>query len=369
MENEAAPPEPLRTVELAGAPRAMGEAFGEQFREEIQDFARLRMECLLAHVRKHDPERDISREDVLALAGRTATAHEQFCPPIWEEFRGIGRGADLAVEELLIENGLTDFRDFVLFQNPSLRGGPAGHLGECTAFLVPGRLADGHPIVGQTWDMDAAAQRFLVVVHRKAADAPETLGLTTAGCLCLIGMNSEGVAVGNTNLVPTDARVGVNYLFTITNALRCRSADEAADAIEATPRLSGHNFYVADPQQAINVETTAQQSVRTVVEEEVFVHANHHLAESLKPLEFSQQSLANSRQRHDGLAAGFTALQPPITADACWQQLAHVVQTTDKATGVATCATVVLSPAARTLHGCAGAPRPTNRQSLQIGGA
>ena len=366
MNSEAAPPEPLRTVELAGAPKAMGEAFGEQFRQEIQDFARLRMESLLAHVRKHDPERDISRQDVLALAGRTAAAHEQFCPPIWEEFCGIARGADLTVEELLIENGLTDFRDFVLFQNPAFEGEPPGHLGECTAFLVPGRLADGHPIVGQTWDMDATAQRFLVVVHRKPDDAPETLGLTTAGCLCLIGMNSEGVAVGNTNLVPTDARVGVNYLFTITHALRCRSADEAAGSIEATPRLSGHNFYVADAHEAINVETTARRAERTVVERKVFVHANHHLAESLKPLQFPRQSLASSQRRQERLAADLTRLQAPITPDACWSQLANVVQISGEHSAVATCATVVLCPAARTLHVCAGGPRPTNRQSLQI---
>jgi predicted choloylglycine hydrolase len=354
----------IRTVELAGTPRAMGESFGERFRDDIRRFTESRIGHLAASVRQHDRERSLSREAILAIAGRTVDAHRSFCPPIWEEFAAIARAAGLTIEELLIGNGLTDFRDFAL-----LAATPE-HTGECTAFLVPAAVTDGgHPIVGQTWDMNADARDFLAFVHRKPDDAPETLGLTTTGCLCLIGMNSEGVAVGNTNLVPTDVRVGVNYLFTITHALRCTSAQEAADAIEATPRLSGHNYYAADATLAINLEATAQQACRTVVDREVFVHANHYLAESLQSLAFRSGS-ANSQWRQERLTANFQRVQAPLAMADCWNQLTTATQADvpadRQAAGAATVAAVVQCPATRTLYVCEGPPREGEYEVLTL---
>ena len=358
----------MRGVELSGSARAMGEGFGEAFADDIRRFTHGRIDRLAEFVAKYDPGRSLSRDDMLGLAGGTVEAHQRLCPAIWEEFEGIARAANLSVAELLIGNGFTDFRDFVLLQNPALRGQVTEGLGECTAFLAPAGVADGHPIVGQTWDMNAHARDFLVLVRRRPDDAPATLGLTTVGCLCLIGMNSEGVSVGNTNVVPTDARLGVNYLFTITNALRCRSAEAAADAIEATPRLSGHNYYVADTRQAINLETTATRCCRTVVEREVFVHANHYVDPSLKALEFARQDLTNSQGRHARLAANFVEQASPLSVETCWAQFADVVQggPDTPPSGVATLATVVQCPATHTLHVCAGGPTPGNVELLMV---
>ena len=361
----------LRTVELAGSRRAMGEAFGEQFRDDVRGLTDARIAALLAFVHRHSPGRALSREQALAIAGRTAEAHRRFDPPVWEEFHGIARGAGLTIEELLIGNGFTDFRDFALFESGAPDEPVDDHLGECTAFLVPGVRADGHPIVGQTWDMNFDARHYLVVVRRKPDDAPETLGLTTTGCLCLIGMNAEGVSVGNTNLVPTDSRVGVNYLFTITRALGCASAAEAAAAIEATPRLSGHNYYVADERKAINIEATARRSERTVVDREPFVHANHHLVESLKPLEFDGQDLSSSLRRQAGLERAFAELDGSVSMDDCWQALGGITQGDDAIanpdyTGTATLATVVQCPARRLLHVCAGGPRTGRKQVFTL---
>lgn len=369
MNNEDQPA--LRTIEIAGPPRSMGECFGEEFADQIRQFAGFRMDRLAEFVHKHDPERGLSREDVLALAGQTVEAHGQFSPAIWAEFCGIARGAGLSVEELLIGNGFTDFRDFVLFDSEALRGGPVEPPGECTAFLVPAECADGAPIVGQTWDMDAEAREFLVLVHRKPDDAPETLGLTTVGCLCLIGLNSEGVAVGNTNLMPVDCGVGVNYLFTITEALGCASAAEAADAVESARRLSGHDFYMADERTAVNVETTARRSYRTAVRGEAFVHANHYLADDLKPLEFPGADLSNSQWRHERLASDLGGLPVPITMENCWERLSGITQGEGGAcpggsAAVATCAAVVMCPGTRTLYVCAGGPTADNREVLTL---
>jgi len=346
----------------------MGEGFGEQFAADIRTFTHGRIDRLAEFVAKYDPKRNLSRDDMLGLVGRTVEAHQRLCPAVWEEFEGIARAAGLSVEELLIGNGFTDFRDFVLFQDAGFRGRVSEHMGECSAFLAPAELADGHPIVGQTWDMNAHAREFLVIVRRRPDDAPATLGLTTVGCLCLIAMNSEGVAVGNTNLMPTDACVGVNYLFTITNALRCRSAREAADAIEATPRLSGHNFYVADAHEAINLETTASRCCRTVVSGEVFVHTNHYLDASLKAVEFGGRDMTNTCGRHARLGANFASQAGSLSVETCWAQLADVVQggPDTPPSGVATLATIVVQPATRTIHVCAGGAMSENDQALML---
>ena len=219
--------------------------------------------------------------------------------------------------------------------------------------------------------MNADAAEFLVIVHRKPDDWPETLGLTTVGCLCLIGMNSEGVSVGNTNLVPTDVRAGVNYLFTITNALRRSSAEEAAAAVEAAPRLSGHNYYAADERTIINIETTARQARRTVVENEMFIHANHYLDEGLKSLQLGGQDLRNSNWRQDTLAGRLEEAGTPVTMDTAWEQLAHVTQEKVEVGNVtkrggATLATVVQCPARRALYICAGGPDTGDRQVLAL---
>ncbi len=364
----------VRKFQVAGPPAAMGEAFGEQFRDETRQLTERRIAHLIEFVADHAPGRRLSRRQAVALAGRTLQAHRAYDADVWAEFEGIARGAALPVEELLIGNGYTDVRDYALAQT----GGPAAAPqtpGECTAFLVPGQLADGGaPIVGQTWDMDPDARAFLVLVRRRPAGAPETLGLTTAGCLCLIGMNGEGVAVGNTNLVASDARPGVNYLFTITRALRCGSAAAAAEAIEAAPRLSGHNYYAAGGASAINVEASAARHERTEVSGGVFVHANHFRSASLRALEMNG-GLANSRWRQRRLEQDFAALSPPISAEAAWAQLADdtrgegAVCNEDYAGRfgkAATLATVVQCPARGQLHLCEGGARLGTREVLRL---
>jgi len=365
----------IRTVELAGPPAKMGEAFGEQFRDEIRAFTEIRTDRLARFVREFDPTRTVSREQILEATRLVVTPHSTYDPHIWDEFCGIARAAELTLEELLICNGLTDLRDFVLCRDTDAGRPTDEHLGECSAFLVPAERAAGRPIVGQTWDMHPDALDYIVMVRRRPPDAPETLALTTVGCLCLIGMNSEGVSVGNTNLIPIDARPGVNYLFTITRALKCASAEEAAEAIEITPRLSGHNYVVADARTAVNVEASATRTRRTVVEQDVFCHTNHYLDPELRRIELPAQDLRNSQWRQERLTANFRSLSGAIDMDDCWAQLSdatrgHGAVCNEDREGVyapfSTVATVVQQPGAGTLYVCAGGARLGRKQVLGL---
>ncbi|MCG3178421.1 MAG: hypothetical protein BIFFINMI_00748 [Phycisphaerae bacterium] len=363
----------LREIELTGPPARMGEAFGEAFRDDIRAFTRIRFDRLAKFVADNGG-RGISRSQIVALAAGALGAHRSYDADLWAEFAGIARGAGLDVEELLVCNGLTDLRDLALMDR---RGAAGDDPDECSMFMVPAELSGetGLPLCGQTWDMHFEAMDYMALVRRRPDNAPATLSLTTVGCLCLIGQNSEGVAVGNTNLVPTDPAPGVNYLFTITRALRAGDAAEAADLIQATPRLSGHNFYAVDARSAVNIETTATRCVRTPVGGAVFTHTNHYLSEELRPLEFTDRAMANTRWRQETLTCALAALAPPIRLADAWDRLARVTQGPGgacAAAGVsagpdsATVAAIAQCPGAGRMWLCIGPPTPGNRREFTL---
>lgn len=365
----------LRIVELSGKRRKMGRAFGEEFREDIHRFTEIRIGLLARFVKTQDAHRDVSRDHAVAMARKTLEAHREYEPNIWEEFCGIAEGAGLKEEELIVCNGLTDLRDYVLFENRARDERSEFDDGECSTFLVPADVTGAAPIVGQTWDMHADAIDYIVVVRRKPDDAPETLALTTVGCLCLIGMNSEGVTVGNNNLVATDARVGVNYLFTITKALQCRTANDAAGSIESTLRLGAHNYYMADAKEVINMECTATRLHRDRIEGKAFTHTNHFLVESLKEYELPGQNSGGSIFRNTQLSANFAALQGPVTMEDGWAQLSDDTREQGaicnedyegKYSGFATVATVVQCPGEHQFWICAGGAKSGKRLELTV---
>ncbi|MAE67957.1 MAG: hypothetical protein CMJ18_27195 [Phycisphaeraceae bacterium] len=358
----------LRFIAVSGTPARMGESFGEQFREQIHGFFEARMNRLERVVKQYQPDRIFSRDAVLETARGAIDAHRRYDAPIWAEFEGIARGSGLDLDRLLVTNGLTDIQDLVV-QQEQATGAASADVDECTALLVPPDADGGRALIAQTWDMHDDAREFLVVVRRKADDRPETMCLTTTGCLCLIGVNSERVAVGNTNLVPTDARVGVNYLFTITRALACRSAAEAADTVIATPRMSGHNFHIADGTRVINLECTATRVARTDVSRP-FPHANHYLNADLAKHEY-QRDAGNSTWRQDEMCRLVEDRDGPVSMEVCWDHLSRTAQQFVPAesrpdTAVATVATVVIAPASGRMDVCEGVAADDNRHQLKL---
>lgn len=370
----------LRYLSVAGAPSRIGEAQGEAYRDEIHDFVSRRIAHLIDFVRKYDPGRRLQEDEVILHGRRLIEAHRGYDAALWEEFLGIARGARISEERLLIGNGLTDIRDLVLMEGlggskerpARARGADSGG---CTSFGATPEATGGASIVGQTWDMHPDARHFLLVVRREPDDGPSTLSLTTVGCLSLSGVNSEGVAVCNSNLVPTDAREGINYLFTISRALRAGRAEDAADLVEGTRRLSGHDFMIADPCSVVDLETTGTLSRRTTPSEGVRVHSNHYLDEHLRGRAFDGIDTSSSRWRRERLDAAFRSATRPIDRDLCWELLSDstrgdgAVCNEDYAGefgDVATAATTVIETDTGTLTACSGGGRLGNRQEFHI---
>ncbi|MDX9979821.1 MAG: C45 family peptidase [Lentisphaeria bacterium] len=356
----------LPIIELAGSPERMGETFGEQCREEIRELYVVRLEAAIRFAAGKG--RVFRPEQVLGIARQCLEPTAAYDPVGYREFLGIARGASLAPEQLYAMQGLTDLRDVLGF------GPPPDGVG-CSSFVVAGdRAAGGQLLLGQTWDLQTDNMPFVRLVHRRPDDTPETWCLTLSGCLTLIGINAAGIAVGNTNLQTTDARVGVQYLTVLHRALRSRSLAEAVDSICQAPRAGAHYYYAAGPDGvAFGLECSARQAVRFEVASGIFVHCNHALSPEIAALEATPPG-SSSSHRQGRLRELLDTHPGPLGVDDLKRLLAdheggpgRCICRHDR-DGVSTNATVILSPSTREIHACRAQPHLGEWATRQVGG-
>ena len=338
-------------IDLEGEPYDMGYSFGQQTEEGTHGLAEER--CRLSEKRASEAGRRVSYEDMMRLAAACLTIQKRALPDVHREFMGIADGARIPPEELLIGNGYTDFRDALVV-------GTASGLG-CTSFVATRpATGDGNTYAGQTWDMDASAERFVLAVRRKPRGKPRTISLTTAGCLSLIGMNEVGLTVGNNNLEPRDARPGAIYLAMIHDALGRRTLDEARSAVLDAPRASGHHYYLADENGRVaGIETTAERHAELEPNGGIYVHANHFEAEELQPLAQAppgENTLHRRRRMEELLSQASGQIGPEMLqeflADGEGGEELSICRHGD----VRTCAAAVMCPQTRALWFCLGPP-------------
>jgi len=344
----------VQVIELTGSPRQMGRAHGEQFRSEIHEFAERRLDACVAQAESAGWAD--ARDRVLAFCASVLPAQERFSSAVHEEFCGIAEGADIDPPLLMICNGLTDIID--VFRSP-----PEGGIG-CTAWLVaPDATEDGKALAGQTWDMHAWAEPFVVAFRRVPDDGPRSLTLTTTGCLSLIGLNEAGIAVGNTNLSPTDARSGVMYLAIIHQALAQSSLAAAVNTVTAADRMSGHNYYLAGPNgEIVDVETTARRSEVITPAGAFYAHANHYLMGELADLQ-SELPNRSTLYRLERMGQLLHERAGEITPDSMIEAMSDEdgeedcrICRSDPSDVAATCAAAVMSPQSGEMWATRGLP-------------
>lgn len=356
----------LDVIELAGTPRHMGEAFGEVCRTQAHELYERRLHAAIAYARVH-AQREFDDQRVLELARQCLPISERYDPVGFEEFLGIARGANLAAEQLFVTQGLTDLRDVLAFSDvadPAAAMVPEDPDAEgCSAFIVaPDRARDGHLLAGQTWDLATDNMPYVRLVHRRPDDAPETVSLTLTGCLTLIGLNSEGVAVGNTNLRTRDARLGLQYLSILHRALRCRTLDEAVPTIADAPRSAAHFYYLAEAGRAVGLECSAARCERFDVDRGVFVHCNHALTDTIAAIEApiaSDSTAFRQRQLSDLLESHKASIDVKDVTAAMSDRTGGDQAVCRYRTGpfdISTNAAVVMSPADGEMHACRAQP-------------
>ena len=350
----------VQIVHLSGTPYQMGLAHGRLLKDEIHAFYRTR----LAHSIAEAAEVGVIHTEVSILAtARQHLAHfERDLPQVWAEFAGIAQGADMDPAQLYVTNGQTDLVDHLRIP----RSAAAGDRG-CTAILVGGgRSSTGHALLAQTWDMHPDAQQFVRVFHRRPQaekgerPLPESLVLSTAGCLSLTGISASGVGMGANDLKPDDARDGLMYLALIHHALAQPDLDSAVAGVRDARRASGHNYLFAGDRRVVNLETTAAEHELYASEDGVFSHGNHYLTPRFAVRD--QLNLADSTSpsrcaRVETLLAAKG--DAPISPADLWAYLSNRQDGENSICRfdhpeTTTCAAVVLSPATGEMWATAG---------------
>ena len=344
----------LPIIELTGSATAMGEAFGEQCRADIHELYAIRMSAAIRFAAAHG--RTLAREYVLGICRDCVLLSKAYDALGYAEFAGIARGAGISPEQCYALQGLTDLRDLLAFASP-----PDGF--GCSSFIVaPERAAAGQLLLGQNWDLQTDNMPYVRLVHRRPEDAPETWSLTLTGCLTLIGVSSEGIAVGNTNLVTRDAKPGVQYLTVLHRALRSRSFTEAVESIRGAPRSGAHYYYLGGPHgQAVGLECSAGQDAAFEVSSGTFVHCNHALSDAVASLEV--QAPGVSTLHRQGRLEELLAAHDGEIAIADLKRFLSDHEGGDRrcicrhdCEGISTNASVILSPGTFEIHACCSQP-------------
>ena len=342
----------LPVVELKGGFKQMGQQFGEASRTEINELYEIRMQAALDHAK--DRGRIYSEEEALALAAGNLSIVQEYDAEIYEETLGIAEGSGLSLAQIFILQGLTDFRDYLSW------GRIADGFG-CTAIgIAPEKASTNSLLMAQNWDLGTSNMKYVCMVKRSPDQGPKSCSLTVFGGLCMVGMNSEGIAVGTTNIKTTDSRPGVHYLNILHKTMKCKTFDEAERAITHAPR-SGAHFYMLGNQKGNfkGYECTALKHAEMLLTNGVFSHCNHILA---PPLQFLQAedmgpSTCQRQKRIDQLLKreefSVDSIKE-ILSDHDGDQLA--ICRHDVGQGISTNATVIMDPQNAVIHACRSYP-------------
>ena len=289
----------MELLAFSGSPYAMGLAFGSRCRDEIQKLYRARLHNAVLEAEVYGG-RTVTEAELLKVARRSLSLAESYHPDGCRELEGIARGSELSLPQIWAMNALTDLRDFAAFA-PELRmGSDRAPDGEgCSSIVVSSSHSkSARTLLGQTWDLRTDNMPFVRMLRRRPEKGPETLVITTVGCLSLIGLNDEGLTLGTTNLRTIDTRVGVGYLDVIHRALASTSFEAARAAIVEAPRMGGHYYYLADRSGRISTfECSAERVFEVEVSTGFRVQCNHATAPEIRALEPPGTPLMSTHHR------------------------------------------------------------------------
>lgn len=193
---------------------------------------------------------------------------------VYDEILGIAEGSGIPEEQIIKLNVPAYFMGSSLQQ-------------ECSMLLARGKATLDHKTyVIKNRDMSVYIEQALI--HRTYPDGRKIAEISGAGTATYpaCGMNSFGLGVTNTGfwskkVSPAVERAGKGHIFLNAHNLleNCRTAREALEEIERTPRLNGLNVIVADPEEAFLIEMTKDDCIITPDDGSgILYHTNHYTA-------------------------------------------------------------------------------------------
>ncbi len=347
----------LEVIEVSGEPIDLGRQQGEAVRSRIQDFVEMRFDAVDQYLAERgSPAR---RDEVIAVAQKCFEVYRHWDPVGLEEQQGIAEGADVDALRLYAATNMTDMRDIVLLHASS--GPPLAKLDDegCSSVLVPRSWTQsGKALVGQTWDLNPQDLDFVIAVHRRPNDQPQTWAITCTGCLTITGLNEAGVAVGTTNIKTYGAEPGVGYLGILHRAIRSQSASEASELVRTAPHAGAHSYWIADADEQAEWEASPNGQYMRRATEKPVARTNHCLSaphiqiEGETPSSSSTRRLTRIGELLDKGNVTVESLQS-LFSDR-HDGLDSINRYPEDEQGTATNAVLIADPSTRTLWACRG---------------
>ncbi|HHO55050.1 MAG TPA: hypothetical protein ENK21_01570 [Trueperaceae bacterium] len=122
------------------------------------------------------------------------------------------------------------------------------------------------------------------------------------GCLGMIGLNSEGIAIGINNLSSTNGKIGVTWPFIVRDVLEQSSLPSALNSITRANLAGAHNYLIMDSHSnGYNIEAMPDKAIITKLETDAVIHTNHCLISETKKLERerTEESIESSTNRYN----------------------------------------------------------------------
>ena len=262
-----------------------GQMHGENFRPGIKELFELRRELMLAK----NPKLKLKLKE-LALEQFAAT--EKFSPALAHELSGMAKGAGLELEDLVVLNNYTDFRDIQLPDEG------------CSTIHIQN---NSQAISGQTWDMHGSAKKYLclIKVPSSADTSRQSLVLSLVGCLGLMGHNDKRLMIGVNNINTLDARSGIIWPALVRKVLEKENLQEAREILTSAQVTSGHNYLISSPEGGEHWEITPTKKIMVagakLSEKKSVFHTNHCLAPETMAIEDQSSQSSTTHVRYTSI--------------------------------------------------------------------
>ena len=161
---------PIITYDKDKTPQEWGQAHGEEFSRAIKELFEIRKGLMLE-------KNPALKRELKPLALEQWEATKKWAPYLSPELLGIAEGSGLELEDIVLLNNYTDFRDIALPDEG------------CSTIHV--QSDKGHSS-GQTWDMHGSAKNYLSLIKVPSTkDTPESVVFSLVGCVGMMGVNFD----------------------------------------------------------------------------------------------------------------------------------------------------------------------------------
>jgi isopenicillin-N N-acyltransferase-like protein len=284
----------LTTITLTGSPRERGYQHGKTLKDGIHRFYEVWMKLL----KKESPFK-LTETALLTFAKKSEPFIRQYAPNIYEEMKGIAKGAEIDLDKILFINCFEEAN--VIQGIPKLAAGvigvpsPSALQAGCTSFAVfNSATIDRKVYIGQNVDYSTVYIEPVVFRIEAWGDEPEQLVYSYMGVVGVGGINAAGLAIIDNTLVPSDPQLGVPFPIVMRKALQQTILSNFVGAIITAPRLSGHNYIIGSSFAAVDIETSATKYDCKYLQDGVFGHANHYEFPAMKHLDLLPELLPDT---------------------------------------------------------------------------